>query len=142
MNSTNDTEHLQRSLIRDPTGNEIIHTKRINVSKINRREGLRSMISKAIRDVTIHRDIKEGKSETEDRLEHHWANPRDLVIERNTKPEKSHGAKDKSQQNGYETELSSIVSERRIPQVHRCRYFVEREICRDNRLWDQKRIRG
>jgi len=80
MHSANDTKDLKRSLIGDPSRNEIVHTERVYVSKIDGRKGFRRMVSETICNVTVHGNVEEGKTETEDRLEHDGTNPGYLVV--------------------------------------------------------------
>jgi len=110
VNSSNNTEDFKGTLIRNPSSDEIIHTERVYVSEVNRCERFRGMVSKTIRDITVNSNIEERKTESENRLEHDGANPRDLVIECDTESEETHCAKDKSQNDRDETELGSVIS--------------------------------
>ena len=63
------------------------------------------MVTETIGNVTVNSDVEERKSEAKNRLKHDGSNPRQLIMQRNTKAKEPHRSKDKSQDDRNETEL-------------------------------------
>ena len=108
MNSSNNTEYLQRSFGGDPSGNEIIHTERIDVSQVDRGKGFWRMVTETICDVSVYGDVQEGETKGEDGLHHDWSDPGSLIVQCDTEAKESHCSKDECENYGNETEFRFV----------------------------------